>query len=202
MKRSTFTLVIAMTITLLSKAQDDKVIAALASSYQGETNKEYLASIVALENVYDANSYPLNLRLGWLNNLKKDYAKAQSYYKKAIELEPKSIEARLGYVIPTAALEKWDDVLKTYKDILAIDPNNTVVNYRVGYIYYYRKNYTEAEKYIMAVLKLYPFDYDTNALLGANYVAQGNIVEGKKYYKIALAYNPASKEIGEILKKL
>lgn len=191
-----------MAITMLAKAQDDKVIAALASSYQGETNKEYLASIVTLENVYDPNSYMLNLRLGWLHYLKKDYAKSQEYYKKAIALEPKSIEARLGFVAPTAALEKWDDVLKTYKDILAIDPNNTLVNYRVGYIYYYRKNFVEAEKYIVAVLKLYPFDYDTNALLGANYLAQGKIKEAKKYYSVALAYNPNSKEIQEVMKKL
>lgn len=202
MRNKITTLVIAMSITLLTKAQDEKVLAALSSSYAGETKQEYLASIVTLENVYDPNSYLLNLRLGWLHYLKKDYEKSMTYYKKAIALEPKSIEARLGYVSPTSALEKWDDVLKTYKEILAIDPNNTVVNYRVGYIYYYRKNFVEAEKYIVSVLKLYPFDYDTNALLGANYLAQGKIKEAKKYYNIALAYNPNSKEIQEILKKL
>ena len=202
MKRTTLLFVVAMAITLLSKAQDDKILAAFSSSYLGESNKEYLASIITLENIYDANSYPINLRLGWLNYLKKDYAKSQSYYKKAMILEPRSIEARFGYVNPTAALQGWDDVLKTYMDILAIDANNTVVNYRVGYIYYYRKNYDEAEKYVRKVLELYPFDYDSNALLGAIFVGQGKIIEAKKYYKIALVYNPKSKEILEVLKKL
>lgn len=202
MKKSITTIILIMAIAMFAKAQDEKTIAALSTSYQDETNKEYAASIAALENVYDANSYLLNLRLGWLYYLKKEYAKSQEYYKKAIALEPKSIEARLGYVSPTSALEKWDDVLKTYKDILVIDPNNSLVNYRVGYIYYFRKNFVEAEKYLVAILKLYPFDYDTNALLGANYLAQGKIKEAKKYYSIALAYNPNSKEILEVTKKL
>lgn len=202
MKKSITTIVVVLAITMLAKAQDEKVIAAFSSSYISEANKEYQVSISTLENVYDANSYMLNLRLGWLQYLKKDYVKAQEYYKKAIALEPKSIEARLGYVAPTTALEKWDDVLKTYKEILVIDPNNTVVNYRVGYIYYFRKNFVEAEKYIVSVLKLYPFDYDSNALLGANYLAQGKIKEAKKYYSVALAYNPNSKEIQEVMKKL
>jgi tetratricopeptide (TPR) repeat protein len=202
MKRSTFLFAAAMAVTLFTKAQDDKVIAAFSSSYLGESNKEYLAAIITLENVYDANSYALNLRLGWLSYLKKDYARSQSYYKKAIALEPRSIEARFGYVNPTAALQNWDDVLATYKDILKIDSNNTVVNYRVGYIYYYRKNYDEALKYVTKVVQLYPFDYDSNALMGAIYLGQGKILEAKKYYKIALAYNPQSKEILEVLKKL
>jgi tetratricopeptide (TPR) repeat protein len=202
MKRSTCLFVIAMTIATLSRSQDEKTVTAFSSSYLGESNKEYLAAIISLENVYDANSYALNLRLGWLNYLKKDYAKSQSYYKKAMVLEPKSIEARFGYVNPTAALQNWDDVLATYKDILAIDANNTVVNYRVGYIYYYRKNYDEALKYVSKVIALYPFDYDSNALMGAIYLGQGKIMEAKKYYKLALAYNPQSKEIQEVLKKL
>lgn len=202
MKRSTLLFVMAMAVTFLARAQDDKAVAAFSSSYKGEINKEYLAAIINLENVYDANSYAINLRLGWLQYLKKDYARSQSYYKKAMALEPKSIEARFGYVNPTAALQNWDDVLATYKDILTIDPNNTVVNYRVAYIYYYRKNYEEAQKYIVKVLALYPFDYDSNALLGAIYVGQGKIIEAKKYYRQALAYNPDSKEIQEVLKKL
>ena len=52
------------------------------------------------------------------------------------------------------------------------------------------------------VLELYPFDFDSNALLGAIYVGQGKILEAKKYYKLALTYNPQSKEIQEVLKKL
>src|SRR3954470_18393663 len=109
MKRSTLALVIAMAVTLISKAQtqDDKILSAFTSSYLGESNKEYLAAILKLEDVYDANSYSINLRLGWLNYLKKEYPKSQMYYRKAMALEPKSIEARFGYVNPTAALQNW-----------------------------------------------------------------------------------------------
>ena len=194
--------VLVFALTGMVQAQANKITDAFSKSYLGETNKEYLAAIVSIENVYDANSFAMNLRLGWLHYLSKDYAKAQTYYNKAISLEPKSIDARLGYINSAAALQNWDEVLKTYKDILTIDPNNSLVNYRVGYIYYYRKNFTEAEKYALKVLEMYPFDFDTNFLLGSVYVGQGKIVEAKKYYQLALMYNPDSKDVTTALSKL
>jgi len=55
-------------------------------------------------------------------------------------------------------------VIAEYNEILAIDPQNTTVNYRMGSIYYGRKDYTKAEKYLEKVVNLYPFDYDSMIL--------------------------------------
>lgn len=202
MKRMTIVCLLLLGMSGSLAAQSNKVADAFSKSYQGEANKEYLAAIVSIENVYDASSYAMNLRLGWLHYLNKDYARSQTYYNKAITIEPKTVDARLGYINAAAAQQNWDEVLKTYKDILAIDPNNSVVNYRVGYIYYYRKNFVEAEKYLIKVAQMYPFDFDTNLLLGAVYVGQGKIVEAKKYYQLAQIYNPSSKDVLEALSKL
>lgn len=175
---------------------------AFSKSYHFENNKQYLKAITALEGVYAANSYPLNLRLGWLHYLKGDYVVAQSFYKKAIGIKPHSIEARLGYVYPTAAMENWNDVVSTYEEILEIDPNHSVVNFRMATIFFYRKEYEKAKGFAQKVLILYPFDFDTNYLLAQIELSLGNIIEAKAALKNCLQYNPSSMEVQNIWAQL
>ena len=175
---------------------------AFLDSYYNEANAEYSEAISDMEKVYSEASYSINLRLGWLNYLDGDYYKSVSYYNKAILLETKSIEARLGYIYPISALQNWEDVLTMYKEILEIDPNNTAVNYKVAYMYYLRGDWLNAEKNLVKVLQLYPFDYDSSLLLGTVYVKLGKIKEAKVYYERALQYDPSSSEIRGLLKGL
>jgi len=42
----------------------------------------------------------------------------------------------------------WTQVENTYNDILAMDPENTTVNYRLGVIYYGKGEYKIALKYL------------------------------------------------------
>ena len=188
--------------SLIANGQDGKVRAAFLESYTQETNKKYDKAIDALQEVYLETSYSINLRLGWLTYMKGDFLQSQTYYEKSISIAPKSIEARLGYVYPTSALQNWDDITRVYKEILSIDPNHSVVNYRMGYIQFLAKDWTQSEMYLKNVLSLYPFDYDSNALLGSVYVKQGKIQEAKKHYRIALQYNPKKTEVQELLDKL
>ncbi|MCX6290605.1 MAG: tetratricopeptide repeat protein [Bacteroidetes bacterium] len=133
---------------------------AFASSYTSEYNKDYSKAIADLKTIYHEKSYELNLRLGWLNYENQLYSESISYYKNAMKLMPYSIEAKFGFVYPAAALGNWDDVLKTYLDILSIDPQNTTALYRLGIIYYSRNDYGNAEKYFEKLVNLYPFGYD------------------------------------------
>lgn len=175
---------------------------AFSKSYTYETNKDYTKAVSSITAVYDANSYTMNLRLGWLEYLAGEYIKSESYYKKAIALEQKSIEARLGAVYPISATGNWDEVIKVYSEILTIDPQNSTVNYRMAYIYFVRKDYEKAASYAQKVVKLYPFDFDSNYLLGQIYVTQGKILEAKMYLTRAVEYNPTSIEAKSLLGKL
>lgn len=175
---------------------------AFSKSYTYEGNMDYTKAINSITAVYDANSYTMNLRLGWLNYLAGEYIKSESYYKKAITLEQKSVEARLGYVYPISAIGNWDEVIKVYNEILTIDPQNSTVNYRLAYIYSVRKDYEKAAMYSLKVLKLYPFDFDSNYLLGQIYVTQGKILEAKIHLTRAVEYNPSSSEAKNLLNRL
>lgn len=175
---------------------------AFSKSYTYETNKDYAKAASSITAVYNASSYTMNLRLGWLNYLAGEYIKSESYYKKAIVLEQKSVEARLGIVYPISAVGNWDEVIKVYNEILTIDPQNSTVNYRMAYIYFVRKDYEKAAMYSLKVLKLYPFDFDSNYLLGQIYVTQGKIVEAKTHLTRALEYNPISTDVKNLLDRL
>lgn len=194
----TFALVFFINITF----GQNQISASFSESYSHEYNKEYKKAIETLDKIYDANSYEINLRLGWLNYLNGDFVKSKNYYSNAMKLKPKSIEAKLGYAYPAAATESWDDLLKLYNTILAVDPHHYTVNSRIATMYYYRKEFGKAQKYSQMLLELYPFDYSNNVLLGKINVSQGNIILAKKYLNAALLYDPTATEVLELLKTL
>lgn len=138
----------------------DRMIVAFSKSIELEYKGEYVKAIAPLREVYDEKSYEMNLRLGWLTYEATQYVESAAYYQKSVDLKPYSIEAKLGYVYPASALGNWDMVTAQYKNILEIDPQNTVVNYRMGLIDYNNKRYAAAYKYFEKVVNLYPFGYD------------------------------------------
>ncbi|MCX6163894.1 MAG: tetratricopeptide repeat protein [Ignavibacteriae bacterium] len=135
---------------------DSDLQKAFKESYAFETKGQYSDAISVLKNVYEESSYEINLRLGWLYYLNKLYDESIQYYQKAGNLIPYAIESKFGIVNPYAAQEKWDKVTEQYVAILAIDPQNTLANYRLGLSYYYKADYTNAYKYFEKVVNLYP----------------------------------------------
>lgn len=166
------------------------LISAFEKSYELEQEGEYTKAIAALKEVYDANSYELNLRLGWLHYSAGLFTESSTYYQKCIDLLPMSIEARLGFVYPASALGHWDQVLGAYQQILEIDPNQTLAHYRTGLIYYGRQQYDKAEKHFQKVLTLYPFDYDSLLMMGWTRYFLGKTGEAKALFNKVLLYNP------------
>ncbi len=165
MKKAIFVLLIAAAITAYGQ-QEEALQKAFADSYRYEQQTDYRAAVAALQEAYQPDSYEINLRLGWLYYLQGDYPQSLKHYKVAMTLLPYSIEARLGYVLPLAAMGNWNEVVGIYESILQTDPQNTLANYRLGVIYYERGEYGRAKTYAEKVVNLYPFDYDSVVLLG------------------------------------
>ncbi|MCX7833985.1 MAG: tetratricopeptide repeat protein [Ignavibacteria bacterium] len=168
----------------------DDVQNAFKLSYKYESEGNISAAIDALKNVYIANNYEINLRLGWLYYLNKQYSESMNYYKIAMNLMPYAIEPKLGYVYPLSAVEDWDKVADTYLEILKIDPNNTFVMYRLGLIYYYKPDYQKAYNYFEKVVNLYPFDYYSNLMLAWTNYQLGKGKEAEVLFKKVLLISP------------
>jgi tetratricopeptide (TPR) repeat protein len=164
--------------------------AAFVKSYEAEKDGNYSTAISSLKTVYQADSYVLNVRLGWLSYLAKQYNESIKYYEKSISLKPYAIEARFGYIKPLSAIENWEKVKANYLEILKIDPQNTVANYWLGVIYYNRKDYANATKLFEKVVNLYPLDYDSVIMLAWSKLNTGKPADAKVLFNHALILKP------------
>jgi len=180
-----------MTVLLLiglnTQAQDySEIQEAFSVSYALEYSGEYSKAIDAIKKVYSEDSYEINLRLGWLTYMAGFFTESAAYYQKSIELRPLSLEAKFGIVYPVSAMGNWEQVKKQYRDILTIDPQNTLANYRLGSIYYGNEDFTTAIKYFEIVTNLYPFDYDGLLMYAWANLKLGKLREAKVLFNRVL----------------
>lgn len=192
LKKILFVTLIAFFSLNTINSQEVSLQEAFNNSYTLEYNGEYMKAVEAINKGYDEKSYGANLRAGWLNYLAGLYIESQNYYKKAIALKPNSIEAKLGYVYPATALGNMDQVIAQYKKILEIDPQNSTANYKMGLIFYDKKDFQSAYNYFEKVVNLYPFGYDALVMYAWSNFQLGKNKEAKILFKNALLLSPYS----------
>ena len=202
LKKMISTVVILFAFVFSNAQQENKWQAAFNESYTQEANKQYAAAINSLKAVYEEMSYELNLRLGWLTYLNKEFTASQAYYQKSVDLHPYAIEAKFGLIQPLAALQLTDKTLQVYEDILKIDPQQTKANYWAGVIWYNRKKFENAARYFEKLVNLYPFDYDGNHMLAWTYLNMGRSNDAKILFGKALLAKPGDASCLEGLKQL
>lgn len=168
----------------------DKQRAAFRTSYTQENSGDYKAAVNTLKSVYDDSSYELNLRLGWVSFKSGEFKESEAYYRKAVTLRPYGIEARLGLVYPLSSMGNWTLVNSIYEEILAIDPNNSLANYRYGLLAYGKEDYAKADKLFTKVVNLFPFDYDSLIMLAWTKFKLGKALEAKALFQKVLLFSP------------
>jgi len=187
----------ACLFSVLLLAQTNSLETAFKNSYAHEKNGDYPKALKEMVSYVNDASYEVNLRMGWLYYLNGQHIEAIKHYKKAADLMPYAIEPKFGLVYPQSALGNWDEVLNQYMSILKIDPSNSLVNYRVGLIYYNRKEYQKAIPFLQKVVNLYPFSYDGLNLLAWTQYLAGNTREAKLLFnRCLLAYPGDESSIG------
>jgi tetratricopeptide (TPR) repeat protein len=190
LKRTSFAAAFVFLISCALAQNSVALQTAFVKSYESEQAGKYAEAISAMKAVYKADSYILNIRLGWLLYLDKQYTESISYYDKSIALKPYAIEARFGCVKPLSAIESWEKVKAHYVEILKIDPQNTVANYWLGVVYYNRKDYTNAGKLFEKVVNLYPLDYDSVIMLAWSKLNSGKSADANVLFNQALILRP------------
>ena len=191
MKNFLFSAVLVLGLsTPFLQAQSSALTEAFGTSYTQEGKGDYTGAIKTLKALYVDNHYETNLRLGYLHYMAGLFTESMTYYQKAITLMPYGIEARMGYVLPAAAVGNWDKVEATYRKVLEIDPNQTIVNYRLGSILYGKKDYQNSLKYFEKVVNLYPFDYDSLLMFGWTQLQLGKYREARVLFNKVLLISP------------
>jgi tetratricopeptide (TPR) repeat protein len=194
----TFAIILNSLFTYSQSFKED--VTAFDKSYSLEQEGNYSKAISLLKQSYIENSYEYNLRLGWLDYLAGQYTESSSYYNKAIEIKPMSIEARFGLIYPLLALGNISLTEKTYHDILKISPLETKANYRLALMYYQQEKFKEADKYLRTIINLFPFDYDTMILMAWNSYQMGKKSDAKVLFQKVMLNRPNDKSALEGLK--
>jgi tetratricopeptide (TPR) repeat protein len=199
MKTSILTILLTLSLGF-AKAQDDKLKNAFAVSIGYETKQSYAQAINTIMEVYNANIYEVNLRLGWLHYLAGTHKESKKYYGIAMTLMPYSVEAKFGYIYPATALAEWNEVALQYQEILKIDPQNSYALYSLGMIYYNGKLYEKALKCFSLLANLYPFTYDGVHMLAWTNFRLSKNKEAKALFNRALLISPNDPSSAEGLK--
>lgn len=190
LKRILLTVALTFVVCSLTAQSTSVIQATFIKSFESEKSGNYVAAINSMKTIYKADSYIVNIRLGWLYYLAKQYTESIKYYDKSIALKPYAIEARFGAVKPLSAIESWDKVKVHYVEILKIDSQNTIANYWLGVIYYNRKDYVNAIKLFEKVVNLYPLDYDSSIMLAWSKLNTGKSSDARVLFNHALILRP------------
>lgn len=200
MKNTIFLLLIGLATSV--QAQVNDLQNAFSASYAHENLQDYEAAIQDITNYYLASSYEINVRLGWLNYYDGNFTSSIKYYKIAIELMPYSVEAKLGYALPLSGMGNWNEIIKVYHSILKSDPQNSVVNYRLGAIYYERSEYEAALTFTEKVVNMYPYDLESVVLLAWIYLKREDYRKAKILFNKSLLIKPGNASALEGLKHI
>lgn len=180
-----------LSFSLLSNAQySERVLKTFEQSYALEKAGDFRKAISQLREVYQEDSYEINLRLGWLYYNAGLFDDSKAHYRKALTILPYSEEAKFGIILPLAARAEWDEVIRYYNQILANSPGNTIALYRLGLIYYNRKDYSQAARNFQKVVDLYPFDYDGLLMMAWTNLQLGKSREARVLFNKVLLYSP------------
>ncbi len=190
LKKIILAVIILLSINNLYAQSNTVMQAAFSKSYESETAGNYTTAINDLKAIYSKDSYIINVRMGWLSYLAKQYTESIKYYDIAIALKPYAIEARFGCVKPLSAIESWEKVKAHYQQILKIDPQNTVANYWLGVIYYNRKDYNNAANLFGKNFNLYPLDYESVIMLAWTKLNLNKPTDAKVLFNQALILRP------------
>lgn len=193
----TFFVFVAFIFSLSAQNGQLALEEAFSKSYVQEKKGDFSASMDEIKKVYSESSYEMNLRLGWLNYNAGLFDESIIFYSRAQKLKPYSEESKFGLILPKAALGKWDEVIQVYNNILEINPNNTVALYRLGLVYYGRKDYKNAYPLFKKVVDLYPFGYDGLLMLGWTSYFMGNNNEAKVIFNKVKLYSPNDESANE-----
>lgn len=185
---------------VVGQVNQQALVDAFSKSYVHEKNGDFKAAADDLKKVYDASSYEINLRLGWLNYNAGLFDESIVFYSNARKLMPYAEEARFGLILPKAALGRWNEVIDLYNQILEVSPQNTIALYRLGMVYYGRKDYSKAFPLFKKVVDLYPFGYDGLLMLGWTSYFLGNYNQAKVLFNKVNLYNPGDASAAEGLK--
>jgi tetratricopeptide (TPR) repeat protein len=132
----------------------------------------------------------LYFNYGLVYEMQKDWANAETQYKKALELDPVLMAAYGGLGNVYQALDKPDEAVKLFQAAAAAQPNNGRLQYDLGLFLWKKGKNEEAYEVLKKAAVLLPENHEIEYHLGVTAIGLQKNDEAVQYLEKYLASNP------------
>ncbi len=141
------------------------------------------------------------LRYAYLKYMQGEYNESIEYYEKAIELNPKSLSAKLGITLPQIAQGRWRQVKIYTRQVLVRSDWNYTAHLRLMMAEEGTKKWHTLDKHAGKLVEIYPGDSAAYVYLARANAWQGDEPVAKAAYKEVLHRSPDHLEADTYLKE-
>ncbi|MCH6550434.1 MAG: tetratricopeptide repeat protein [Planctomycetes bacterium] len=165
-------------------AQRDRLAEANAASDAGEYElalslfRELLAENPTLTTAY--------VGIGEVHLDRRDYARAEPAFARAVRLSPRSFDAQYGHGLALHMLERFIEAVKAYHRALTIRPDSFKTNSNLATAYLQMSEPSSAVIFGQKAVELDPSDGAARANLGAAYEQVGRSADAVAHYVVAM----------------
>jgi tetratricopeptide (TPR) repeat protein len=184
----------------LKKAQE----LADAGDYDGAITKynEVIALAAASTKMKPEDVAALHFNVGIVYEKKKDWANAESSYRKALTLDPTLVKAYDGLGNVYQAQNRPDEAIKLFEEAAAAQPTNGKFTYDLGLFLWAKGKNAEAYEALTKAAALLPDNAEVNYHLGVTAIGLNKNAEAVTYLEKYLAMSPTNKDNIESAKAL
>lgn len=167
-----------------------------AESYKLEAARKYAEAQAQVEKVVarqPSNDFAV-MRVAWLSYLQGQHVESEKHYRRAIEINTKSIEARLGLMLPLIAQYRWADATKVGREVLAVSPWDYYAHTRLMICEEATSRWDDLAKHAAEVAARYPSDATALVYWARAESALGNPRQAKTIFTQVLERYPTHDE--------
>lgn len=172
-------------------------------SYSLEIAGKYPEAIAALDGVA-ANGLEAELKLlrrGWLFYYSGRFDDSIREYRYAIEKNNRSVDARLGVILPLLAAKRWSEAEKAARAALEVAPNNYTALMRLVIAQEAQQNWPSMYSTAKTMAESYPTDTTAMVYLARALAWMNKTTEAKAAYNAVLARYPGHLESKSYIEK-
>ncbi len=184
---------VTLTVAVSVGADETSQVADLyRTSYQAEARGDYVGALARMREIAGktGSSYFVQVRMAWLSYAGGDSVASERLYREASASAPKSVESRIGLTLPLMALQKWRDLERACRDVLALDAGHAIARARLAHALYALGNYPDAATQYRKLVEDYPADLDHQTGLGWALLRMGRRAEARQMFAAVLAVSP------------
>ena len=172
-----------------------------AESYRLEALTQYDSAAKSLEDVIKSNPQHefAILRHGWLNYLRGAHNESIHDYQKALDINPKSLDALLGLTLPLIAQQRWREVASYANKVLEVAPWNYFAHVRLMISEEGEKKWDALAKHAKIASQHYPSDATILVYLARANDWLKNYNEARQAYEKVLERIPGHIEASQYL---